>query len=70
LNQPDLIGQPDAATGSACFFWSENGLNHLADAQDFLGMTKRINGPAAAGMADRLMYLARVQKALGMNGPA
>jgi putative chitinase len=44
LENPELVAEPALAAESAGWFWSRNGLNSLADAQDFVGMTKRING--------------------------
>lgn len=44
LVNPDLVAEPALAAESAGWFWSKNGLNALADAQDIVGMTKRING--------------------------
>lgn len=46
----DLVGNPDLATtpqyafSIAGLFWKLNGLNELADVQDFRAITKRING--------------------------
>ena len=42
----------DGALESACWFWSTNGLNALADNQDNVGLTKRING-GTIGLDDR-----------------
>lgn len=44
LIKPDLVAEPDLAAESAGWFWSKNGLNSLADAEDVTAMTKRING--------------------------
>ena len=52
------------AIESACWFWQTKGLNALADAQDVLGMTKRING-GTLGLDDRT---ARFQKAMAVLG--
>ncbi|HXB21977.1 MAG TPA: hypothetical protein VNV88_11375 [Candidatus Solibacter sp.] len=54
----------EGAIESACWFWQKNGLNALADAQDVVGMTKRING-GTLGLDDRK---ARFQKALAVLG--
>lgn len=40
------------AIESACWFWSVNKLNALADAKDIVGLTKRING-GTIGLEDR-----------------
>jgi len=44
----------------AGLFWRTNGLNELADAQDFVTITRRING-GTNGLADRQMYYARAK---------
>lgn len=60
----DLIGMPEqAATPAVGFqiagaFWKSNGLNELADAGDFLKITKRING-GTNGLEDRRKYHAQ-----------
>ena len=58
--QPELLEQPDWAASSAGWFWATNGCNALADAGDFLAVTKRING-GTNGLADRQAWLAKVQ---------
>lgn len=40
------------AVHSACWFWKKNGINKFADANDIVGMTKRING-GTIGLEDR-----------------
>jgi putative chitinase len=44
LTNPELVEEPALAAESAGWFWDRNKLNALADAQDVVGMTKRING--------------------------
>ncbi len=63
LAQPELLEQPTLAARSAAWFWKTHGLNELADAGDFLAITKRING-GTNGLADRQHYYARAQAAL------
>lgn len=43
---------PAGACRSAAHFWATNGCNELADAFDFVGVTKRING-GYNGLAER-----------------
>ena len=43
---------PEGAIESACWFWTTNKLNALADATDIVGLTKRING-GTIGLEDR-----------------
>ena len=42
----------DGAIESACWFWTTNKLNALADATDIVALTKRING-GTIGLEDR-----------------
>jgi putative chitinase len=44
LNKPEILEQPLYAMLSAGWFWNERGLNGLADAENFLLISKRING--------------------------
>lgn len=62
--QPELLETPDWAASSAGWFWATNGCNALADAGDYLAITKRING-GTNGLADRQAWLAKVQAILG-----
>jgi putative chitinase len=43
---------PEGAIESACWYWTNNNLNHLADAANVFGLTKAING-GTNGLADR-----------------
>ena len=49
---PDLLLEPEYAALSAAWFWSVNKCGALADADDFVGLTKKING-GTIGLADR-----------------
>jgi predicted chitinase len=68
----DLAGEPDrvrtdpalAALVSA-WYWSTRGLNVLADAGNFLGITKRIN-PAMLGSSHRNVLYGAAKQALGV----
>lgn len=44
LRNPDLLLEEANAMLSACWFWKLKGLNSLADKNDILRITKRING--------------------------
>lgn len=46
---------PDGAVSSAGWFWDSNDLNSYCDKNDFVGLTKRING-GTNGLADRLHH--------------
>lgn len=52
VNNPDLLLEPKYASLSAAWFWSANKCGHYADSDDFVGLTKRING-GTIGLADR-----------------
>jgi putative chitinase len=51
----DYLESPRGAVHSACWFWYSNDLNTFADAGDFVGMTKRING-GTIGLDDRIKH--------------
>ena len=52
VGKPDLLLEPQGAALSAAWFWSVNKCGALADADDFVGLTKKING-GTIGLADR-----------------
>jgi predicted chitinase len=60
---PALAAAPELAFATAGLFWQTNGLNELADADDFMKITRRING-GTNGLADRQMYYVRAKAAL------
>lgn len=51
----EYLETPRGAVHSACWFWYSNDLNTFADAGDFVGMTKRING-GTIGLEDRIKH--------------
>jgi putative chitinase len=51
----EYLETPRGAVHSACWFWYSNDLNTFADANDFVGMTKRING-GTIGLEDRVKH--------------
>lgn len=51
--QPDLVMRPAYAALTAGWFFAAAGCNALADASNIEAITRAINGPAMAGMADR-----------------
>ena len=59
LTKPEIVEQPKYAAESAGWFWDVNKLNTLADAQDVVGMTKRING-GTHGLDDRQMKYSKL----------
>ena len=52
---PALAATPDVAFATAGLYWKTNGLNELADAEQFVTITRRING-GTNGLADRQKY--------------
>ena len=52
---PDQAATPQAGFRIAGLFWERNGLNALADADDFDGITRRING-GTNGQAERRAF--------------
>jgi putative chitinase len=60
LDQPELLAQPQWAAESAAWFWKHNGLNELADRDQFNSITRRING-GLNGLQDRLQLWARAR---------
>jgi putative chitinase len=65
IADPALMEQPTWAVGSAAWFWQQHGMNELADAENFDAITRRING-GSNGQQDRLAYLMRAKKAMGI----
>lgn len=61
LDNPELLEQPEWAASSAAWWWSNHGLNELADAGKFEQITKTING-GLNGQADRLALWAKAQE--------
>jgi putative chitinase len=66
VEMPELAATPQIAFAIAGLFWQKNGLNALADRQDFTTITKRING-GLNGLASREKYYARALQVLATN---
>jgi len=60
---PETLKEPRHAVDVSGWFWDSRSLNALADADDAIAITKRING-GTNGLAERQMYLERAKKAL------
>jgi predicted chitinase len=69
VGNPDLAATPQYAFSTAGLFWKMNGLNELADIQDFITITRRING-GLNGLQDRQKYYAIAKNVLGADEPA
>lgn len=63
VSSPDLLLQPAHAARSAGWFWSSNQCAALADAGEFILLTKRING-GLMGLSDRQARYAKVLAAI------
>ena len=61
---PALAATPELAFATAGLYWKSNGLNELADAQQFVTITRRING-GTNGLADRQRYYEQAKAVLG-----
>lgn len=66
---PEYLGTFDGAVHSACWFWSENNLNHWADRRDMITLTRRING-GENGLDDRIHQYNRALKILNSDSLA
>ena len=62
--QPDLVAMPKYAALTAGFFWNTHKLNAFADSEDYITMTKRING-GTIGLEDRKAHIAQALAVLG-----
>lgn len=69
----DLVGNPDQvkdnpeiAVKAAIWFWTKNNINLLADKDDVIAVTKKING-GTNGLDDRKEYLRRAKQTLGIT---
>src|SRR5262245_22450540 len=68
IGNPDLAATPQFAFSTAGLFWKLNGLNELADVQDFTTITKRING-GLNGLEERERYYDNAKNVLGAEAP-
>lgn len=56
IMEPDLVATPKYAAMTAGWFWNTQKINQYADVQDWIGMTKRING-GTIGLDDRIKHI-------------
>ena len=59
-NNPEIVAIPSVGLLVACKFWFDNGLNELADKDDVLTITRRING-GLNGFDDRKNKLSTIK---------
>lgn len=64
VSNPEMLEEPDMAVRSAMWWWQMRGLNELADVQDFIRITLRVNG-GTNGLAERQALYATAKKVLG-----
>ena len=60
---PEYLATFEGAVQSAAWFWEANNLNKYADAEDILGLTKRING-GTIGLDDRIKHYEHAKEVL------
>jgi putative chitinase len=56
IHSPDYVLVPKYAALTAGWFWNKRNLNKEADAKDYTGMTKKING-GTIGLNDRIAHI-------------
>ena len=69
VNDPTIAATKEVGFRIAGQFWKLNGLNELADQQQFKAITKRING-GYNGLDDRIKYYDRAKRVLNKNDGA
>lgn len=69
LSEPERLESPEVGCLAAAWFWSTKGLNTLADAGDFVRITKLING-GLNGLEDRAAFWERAKATFGVSAPA
>ena len=65
VGDPDLLATPGPGCLAAAWFWARNGLNALADAGDFVTITRRING-GLNGLAERREFWEQAKEVFGV----
>lgn len=63
LTNPDKLLEPKYAILSACWYWSVNGLNRIADADNIQLLTRKVNG-GTNGLSDRQRRFTRIYSVL------
>jgi putative chitinase len=69
VDDPDRLATPEPGCLAAAWFWARNGLNALADAGDFVTITRRING-GLNGLAERREFWERAKAVFGVPAVA
>lgn len=63
LKTPNILARGDGAVDSALWFWDLKYLNKMADNDDIVAVTKKING-GTNGLNDRIALLKKAKEAL------
>lgn len=66
INQPEILEKSPWAAVVSCCWWSEHGLNALADKDAFMAITRRING-GMNGLDHRVELWNKAKQALGIS---
>ncbi len=62
-NHPELAAEPVLSLKIACEFWKANNINPLCDADDVVGVTRKVNG-GINGLDDRRTYTSKAKAAI------
>ena len=65
MNHPEWLAQSPGCFKSAMYFWWKNGLNQIADTDDVVKVTKRVNG-GTNGLAQRQYYYRMAKRVMGI----
>ena len=63
VSDPDPVSKPFYAAMSAGWFWKTHGCNEIADREDWVALTKRING-GDFGLQERINYTTKALEIL------
>ena len=69
VKEPEQLETPAVGCLAAAWFWASKGLNALADAGDFVSITRRING-GLIGLQERGEFWERAKEVFGVTAPA
>jgi len=65
VNNPDKLAEPATSCRAAAWFWHSRGCNELADAGNFTGITRKING-GLNGLQNRLDIYEQIAREMGL----
>lgn len=60
LKNPELLAKPVGAVKSSMWFWEKNGLNELAETDNIVAITRKVNG-GTNGLTQRKLYYQRAK---------